>query len=250
MEKEKNYYENVDYRFSAVLTLTDDESESKNDVIIFKRDFNIFNFDEKSLYSLNLKEAIDKLVTLIDMDLKSKSRVYTWYFFDENYEDEEFTQPLTKDNVITFKLTFFDREKPIISKIWSGDGYPMSVRNNVDLTNKRFVRNDNNPDFIKRVAGLASKGKPDITNIVMKTLASVCGPQYNRDLNRSEILKMYLPDVRVQGICPDGEGGFKHDSFKLPTGGLVADDNDDVFVVYDDYTTEISYGNRVYNLKV
>ena len=45
--KLKKNYNDIDYRFSVLLTLTDLSSENKNDIIIFKRDFNIHNFDEE-----------------------------------------------------------------------------------------------------------------------------------------------------------------------------------------------------------
>lgn len=50
-----------------------------NDNIICQRYFKINNFNENSLTSIELKDAIDYCVNLIDNDLKSKSRIYLWY---------------------------------------------------------------------------------------------------------------------------------------------------------------------------
>ena len=63
-----------------------------NDNIICKRNFRIFNFIENSMNTLEFKETVDSIVKLIDDDLKSKSRVYTWCYFNPNEKDafEEF----------------------------------------------------------------------------------------------------------------------------------------------------------------
>lgn len=58
-------------RFEFILTV--------NDNIICQRYFKINNFNENSLKSIELKEVIDLCVSLIDNDLKSKSRIYTWH---------------------------------------------------------------------------------------------------------------------------------------------------------------------------
>lgn len=50
-----------------------------NDNIICQRYFKINSFNENSLKSIELKDTIDFCVGLIDNDLKSKSRVYTWH---------------------------------------------------------------------------------------------------------------------------------------------------------------------------
>lgn len=58
-------------RFEFILTV--------NDNIICQRYFKINNFNENSLKSIELKDVIDLCVSMIDNDLKSKSRVYTWH---------------------------------------------------------------------------------------------------------------------------------------------------------------------------
>lgn len=110
-----------------------------NDNVICKRNFRINNYIEDSMNSLDFKYAIEDIVKMIDDDLKSKSRVYTWYFFDENNPDEEFTTQMIKPWECTFKLVILDNKREVVSKIWDGRAYPKSVREKVDLTNK-FVK--------------------------------------------------------------------------------------------------------------
>ena len=115
-----------------------------NENIICKRNFRINNFIEDSMNSLEFKHTVDEIINMIDDDLKSKSRVYTWYFFDEKNPDEEFTSPLIEPWECTFKFVVLDNKREIISKIWDGRGYPKSVREKVDLTNKfvKFIGKD------------------------------------------------------------------------------------------------------------
>lgn len=110
-----------------------------NDFVICKRNFRINNFIEDSMSSMDFKETVDRVVRMIDNDLKSKSRVYTWYFFDEKYPDEEFTNPLIEPWECTFKFVVLDNKREVFTKIWDGRAYPKSIREKVDLANK-FVK--------------------------------------------------------------------------------------------------------------
>ena len=110
MEEIKREFNKTDYRFSFTLNINDGIND---DMTICKRDFSINNFDEDSLKSIELKECIDDVVTMIDMDLKSKSRVYAWYNYDKNYKEGEFNIPIPEKQVTTLKFTLFDGEKPI-----------------------------------------------------------------------------------------------------------------------------------------
>lgn len=107
-----------------------------NDNVICKRNFRINNFIEDSMNSMEFKDAMEVVVKMVDDDLKSKSRVYTWYFFDEKCVDEEFTNPLIEPWECTFKIVILDNKKEVFTKIWDGRGYPKSVREKVDLANK------------------------------------------------------------------------------------------------------------------
>ena len=75
-----------------------------NDNIICQRYFKINNFNENAINSIELKETIDMCVALIDNDLKSKSRVYTWHtspmiFTDKDEMYKWFSNPLNSQSV-------------------------------------------------------------------------------------------------------------------------------------------------------
>lgn len=110
-----------------------------NDNLICKRNFKINNFIENSMNSINFKETVDSIVWSIDNDLKSKSRVYTWYYFNEDDILDEFKTPLLNPWECTFRFEITDNKKLVISKIWDGYAYPKAIRDKVDITNK-FVR--------------------------------------------------------------------------------------------------------------
>ena len=109
-----------------------------NDNIICKRNFRIYNFIENSMNTLEFKEKMDEVVRLIDDDLKSKSRIYTWYYFNPN--DPEFFDELVPGPLdawqCTFKIVITDNKKEVFSKIWDGYAYPKYIRDRVDLSNK------------------------------------------------------------------------------------------------------------------
>lgn len=128
--KEQNYKEE---RFEFALYV--------NNNIICKRNFKINDFIEHSMESVEFKERVDEIVKMIDNDLKSKSRVYTWYNFNPKEPDafEEFTSPLISPWECTFKFEVLDRKKVVISKIWDGYAYPKYIRDKVDVSN-RFVK--------------------------------------------------------------------------------------------------------------
>jgi hypothetical protein len=109
-----------------------------NDFIVCQRNFSINNFIENSMQTIEFKETVDKIVKMIDDDLKQKSRVYLWYNYnpDDPVSVEEFNQPLIEPWSYTFRFEVSDRDKVMISKIWDGYGYPRAIRDRVDLSNK------------------------------------------------------------------------------------------------------------------
>lgn len=129
-----------------------------NDVPVCKRNFRNDGYIEKSVNSKEFKQEVDRIVELIDNDLKSKSRVYTWYNYYHGlydvkngrfvpnttneaeyprYVSEEFLNPIPEEGEITFKFVIYDNGREVISKIWDGRYYPTWVRKNVDLTNRQ-----------------------------------------------------------------------------------------------------------------
>ena len=128
INKEKKEYKEERFEFTIYV----------NDNVICKRNFRIFNFIENSMNTLEFKYKVDEIVKMIDDDLKSKSRAYTWKIFNPNDIDEkdEFNSPLIEPWTCTFKLVICDNKRPIITRIWDGYGYPKYIREKVDLSNK------------------------------------------------------------------------------------------------------------------
>lgn len=249
IKEQKRDFSDVEYRFSFALTIND--SESGNDIIIVKRDFNIYNLDEESLYSLELKECIDDVVSMIDRDLKSKSRVYTWYNYDENYDVLEFSAPIPETQQSTFKFTLFDKGKIVITKIWSGDGYPFTVRNSVDLTNKKYKYENSRSlemDFTKQVAQKAAADKFDLTPIIMRHISSTCASYQPKQGGKKLMYKQYVPDLRLENMVIGEDMACSTANHRLNDIKIVTDDNGYEKQMYEVYTTKLSFGDKEYDL--
>lgn len=166
---------------------------SVNDNIICQRYFKINGFNPISLNSLELKETIDSIVNgvmtghpgfdsgILNGDLKSKSRTYMWYTYNENYPDDEYTQPLDEAWSTTFKFAFLVDEKEVISKVWDGSVYPKFVRESVDIVNKksRFDGFDGRMNFEMNLARKMVIDKPDLSYIIINLLCDVCSMTYS-----------------------------------------------------------------------
>ena len=167
-----------------------------NDNIICKRNFRIYNFIENSMNTLEFKEKLDEIVHLIDCDLKSKSRVYSWYYFNPQSPDdnEEFTSPLIEPWACTFKIVISDNKRDVITKIWDGYAYPKYIRDKVDLSNKNvkvtnkdgqtfsyekeafFKANEGRLSFEQEVLKGMIMDKPDVLLQITKKICEVCSP--------------------------------------------------------------------------
>ena len=118
-----------------------------NDFPICKRSFPINGYIDRSMQTPEFKSEVDKIVDLINDDLTSKTRVYTWYHhvpeFPE-WEPEIMTDPLVDEGQFVFKFAVYDNGKEIISKVWDGRFYPSYIRKYVDLTNRqvKITRDD------------------------------------------------------------------------------------------------------------
>ena len=78
---EKTYDSPVKERFEFVLSI--------NGNIICQRYFGINNFQERSLGSVNLSEAVRACMALIDRDLKEKTDIYNYYTAPQVFKDKE-----------------------------------------------------------------------------------------------------------------------------------------------------------------
>ena len=177
-----------------------------NDNIICKRNFRIYNFIEHSMNTLEFKETIDSLVALIDKDLKSKSRVYSWYYFNPQFpeDNEEFNSPLIDPWVCTFKLVISDNKRDVITKIWDGYAYPKYIRDKVDLSNKNvkmtnkdgqtfvydketfFKTNEGRLSFEQEVLKSMIMDKQDILLQITKKICEACSPSKDEIRDNSQ----------------------------------------------------------------
>lgn len=129
-ENEKKAFKKEWYRFEFALFI--------NDFLICKRSFPINGYIDGSMQTPQFKNEVDKLVELIDEDLKSKSRVYTWhhnYPETPDWDPEIMTDPLVDEGLFVFKFVIYDNGKEVITRSWDGRYYPSYVRKNIDLTN-------------------------------------------------------------------------------------------------------------------
>lgn len=262
-KEQKRDFSDVEYRFSFALTINDVESKT-DDIIICKRDFNIYNLDEEALYSIELKECIDDVVTMIDMDLKSKSRVYAWYNrtgnhclrnisdYGTEYVSSEFSTPLPEKTQTMLKFVLYDNNRPIITKGWSADVYPFAVRNSIDLTNRKYkyenVKNIE-MDFAKQIAQKGAAGRPDLLSIIMRHISSTCASYSSRQSNKKLMYKQYIPDLSIENVCINQETNvISNINNRLDSIKVVADDNGYEKTVYEVYNTKYVVGDKEYDL--
>jgi AraC-like DNA-binding protein len=129
-----------------------------NEFVICKRNFRIDNFIEDSMSTINFKNTVDSIVRMIDEDLKSKTRIYTWYYWDENkdlyYVDNSLEEQLAEPWESTFKFVITDNKREVFSKIWDGRYYPRAVRDKVDLSNKIVFHNTETLELFKEIQNL------------------------------------------------------------------------------------------------
>lgn len=112
-----------------------------NNNIICKRNFKINDFIEHSMESAEFKDRVDDIVRMIDNDLKSKSRVFTWYYFNPMEAElfDEYAGKRIQPWECTFRFEVLDKKRVVISKVWDGYAYPKPIRDKVDISN-RFVK--------------------------------------------------------------------------------------------------------------
>lgn len=203
-----------------------------NNNLVCKRNFKMYNFIEGSMQTEDFKNTIDEIVRMIDDDLKSKSRVYTWFYFNENDVMEEFTNPLSEPWEYTFKFVVLDNKKEVFSKIWDGYGYPAMIRNSVDIANnviKITTRNGEtftydkekyfadhgerlSPEMYVRKAMMGDK--PNLLPIITKKICQACSPWNDFGVSRLSDLTTTLTfgegkDKKVYGLNLDRENARK-----------------------------------------
>lgn len=95
------------------------------DSIICQRYFKINNFNQLSLSSVELTNTIRYCANLINEDLKSKSRMYSWYmspmiFDNEGQMYEWFSNPLNYEKIMSYE-TIVIRDEDASEYIWDVD---------------------------------------------------------------------------------------------------------------------------------
>jgi hypothetical protein len=106
-----------------------------NGNIICQRFFNVKDFNEKSLRSLEVKDCVDRCVRMVESDLKNK----TYDFLYKNYNPwkeqtpEEIVVENIYDNEDLFDFEIKVDDKLVARKQFTGNVYPQRVRYSVDV---------------------------------------------------------------------------------------------------------------------
>lgn len=223
--------------------------------LICKRNFKINNYIEGSMTSIDFKHRVDEIVSMIDDDLKSKSRVYTWYNYDENYTDDEFSQPLLEPWECTFKFVITDNKNEVISKIWDGYAYPKAVREKVDITNRtvKIVTKDGRVYTYDKAAFFEANGerlstenyilkamimdKPDLLMVITKKICEICSPR--------EDLYQNLKDYTLTDV-------YKSRDYELDENNLIKKDENGNSIVKKNTakSKKYSYSNTISNKRL
>ena len=226
MEVKEKELANDGVRYELVIYVNDD--------IICSRTFRIHNFIEGSMETDEFKQLIDATARAFDEDLKSKSRVYTWYYFNPKFPDEtdEFSSPLAEPWEFTFKLKLNKNGEEIISKVWDGYAYPKSVRNRVDLSNRKVkvINRDGEVNVFDKETFYGESGRRftfdqcvvrsmimDKEDLLAKTIKNIC-----------ELCSVDWDEAREVGFVTS------RDSKKF----------------IGDYTRTVKYGEKVYQLNM
>lgn len=198
-----------------------------NNNVICKRNFKINNFIDESMQSLDFKLKVDEIVEMINDDLKSKSRVFTWYYGDvaDIFQDPlpELIEPLIEPWECTFKLVISDNKKEVITKIWDGYGFPKSVREKVDIANKtvklttkdgRTYTYDKESYFEDNKDRLSAEmyvlkaqilDKPDLLLAITKKICEVCSPREDSYKVTSDYVLSDIYKDREYEVLENGE---------------------------------------------
>lgn len=168
-----------------------------NNNLVCKRNFKMYNFIEGSMQTVDFGDLVDEVVEMIDADLKSKSRVYTWMYYDPEFPNEEFESNSMEPWESTFKFVIYDDKREVYSRIWDGYGYPAAIRNNVDIANNvikiltrsgdvlvfdrdtYFEENKDKLSIEMYVKKAMMGDKPNLLPIITKRICETCSPWNN-----------------------------------------------------------------------
>lgn len=204
--KEQKEYREERFEFSLFV----------NNNLICKRNFKINNYIDGSMQSLDFKSKVDEIVTMIDDDLKSKTRVYNWFY-------DDIDEPLLEPWECTFKFVITDNKKEVISKIWDGYAYPKVVRERVDIANKTvkviddngvvrvfdknsfFERNKDRLSMEQYILRAQIMDKPDLLIEITKKICETCSPRENGYNHIHDYITVETCKDKIYSKTEDGE---------------------------------------------
>lgn len=137
--KKKNFWDNFRFEFVLYINEQVQRENGRNRPIICQRLFDVKDFNEDSLKSIELKELMDELTSVtnpsigvIPKFLKATSKKHCW----ANYKpwsviDNNITPIFEEEDIFTFELKV---DKKVVAKSqFSGNWFQTDVRYNVNI---------------------------------------------------------------------------------------------------------------------
>lgn len=136
-----------------------------NGHIICQRLFDIKNYNDEVLKSLDLKWLVDDCVGIIENDLKEKTKEQLWEYFNpyiEQTQENVDKSKLGNDKEHKFKFQIRVDRKTVVEREFDGKVYSPNVRYQVDITDiigdlinlirnvftqKKFIKNYGEVEF-------------------------------------------------------------------------------------------------------
>lgn len=202
-------------RFEFLLTV--------NDNIICQRYFKINDFNEYALGSLELKDALDYCVSLIDNDLKSKSRVYIHHMAPNIFNSKEEMYEWAKHPNHTYNVRFgesffvkgdeqeywWDSENQVVkeSQTKTNDGEFINPINETDPVVFKFTFLDNGrevysktwdgtcyPKFVRNSVDLSNKkGKVEESEVTRLNFDNSL--LYHMVCDKSDLVSIIIKEI-------------------------------------------------------
>lgn len=248
------------------------------DSIICQRYFKINNFNKSSLSSLELCDVIRLCAELIDEDLKSKTRVYTWHMTPLIFDNEEqmrtwFDNP-KNSSTVRFYESIVLRDNENVEYAWDGENIVKCDKKFTDgtftnkLTDKDTVTyefaflingkkvastifNGVYPYYIRRNIDLSNtRGKFDGEDITRLGFESYILNRLVYD--RADLIKKVVKEICTICSMPEDFEYTKFETFTKPNGEIVRynldiSDTSDYSVKYAkeiERANQYLYGNK------
>ena len=106
-----------------------------NNNIVCQRFFQLKGFNEKVLRSIEIKELIDQVVSIVQSDLENKTRDYLYSYHNpfEKQSPENVQRINIYENEDVFDVEIKINDKIAVKKRFSGNVYPPKVRYSVNI---------------------------------------------------------------------------------------------------------------------